>query len=81
MLGYCSNICSAVQYRRGGAKGVLSVVQDGRLGQYVIRERPSMRKIIGQSSKLGVIKVGHVYELNVSRPHDKFRLRLSQEPR
>lgn len=67
MLGHRSTPCSAVQIRCGGAKGVLSVVLDERLGKYVIRERPSMRKIIGSSSKLAVIKVSTFSRATLNR--------------
>lgn len=60
---------------------MLSVVLDDRLGRYVIRERPSMRKIIGSSSKLAVIKVGLDHEFNSTSTYEDCRFPPSRELR
>lgn len=59
LLGYKVAPVSAAQIRIGGAKGVLSIVQDETLEKDEIRLRLSMVKIRGDFSmrSLNVIKV------------------------
>ena len=52
---------SAVQFRDGGVKGVLSVVNDSSLDEFEIRERVSMIKIQSENREFCVLKVLRPY--------------------
>jgi hypothetical protein len=57
VLGQTIPPISAVQFRDGGVKGVLSVVKDPQLSDFEIRERRSMIKIYSEHRDFCVMKV------------------------
>lgn len=57
VVEYTLTPVSAVQFRDGGVKGVLSVVNDPSLEEHEIRERGSMIKIQSESREFCVLKV------------------------
>ena len=57
VVGHTTTRVSAVQFRDGGVKGVLSVVNDPTLEEYEIRQRNSMIKIDSENREFCVLKV------------------------
>ena len=57
VVGHKLTPVSAVQFRDGGVKGILSVVNDSSLEEFEIRERDSMIKIQSGNREFCVLKV------------------------
>lgn len=57
VIGYTATPVSAVQFRDGGVKGTLSVVNDSTLGDFEIRERDSQIKITSDNRDFCILKV------------------------
>ncbi|KAI0337237.1 RdRP-domain-containing protein [Trametopsis cervina] len=67
VVGHTSTPISAVQIRDGGVKGVLAVVNDPTLGEYEIRERNSMVKLVSSDRNVSVIKVASYSRATLNR--------------
>ncbi|KAI0342571.1 RdRP-domain-containing protein [Trametopsis cervina] len=67
VVGHTSTPISAAQIRDGGVKGVLAVVHDPTLGEYEIRERNSMVKLVSSDRNVSVIKVASYSRATLNR--------------
>ncbi|KAI0090965.1 RdRP-domain-containing protein [Irpex rosettiformis] len=67
VVGYTLTPVSAVQFRDGGVKGTLSVVNDPALEDFEIRERNSMIKIQSENRDFCVLKVATYSKATLNR--------------
>ncbi|KAI0752286.1 RdRP-domain-containing protein [Irpex lacteus] len=67
VIGYTATPVSAVQFRDGGVKGTLSVVNDPTLGDFEIRERDSQIKITSENRDFCILKVATYSKATLNR--------------